>query len=288
MARIHAALAKIADALIPDERLLARAQHRYKASRKRAFVAHNKQVKAQEKTDKLRAEDKGYLFYPIHREEGIARRQGRIAHKNHARAEYWLGRIKRLTQRIEGLEVDHKKLEAELREWKKDHGVQIHRNHATGGTPGKRWVAVFLKMAANCSKGLRRNFYSMEGAWDILHEILHGPEYGHRSDCSSTVTGGAKAADVPDPNGADWTGGWTETLMSESNGWREVNLAALEAHGWGYIVYVRSWEDKEGHHTEAFIGNGRTVGHGSAPVDFGVPDLFGDGLFRCYILDPKK
>ena len=57
----------------------------------------------------------------------------------------------------------------------------------------------------------------------------------------------------------------------------------MRKKGWGYVVYGGG----VGHHVEAYIGPGdRTAGHGSAPVDFGRINLFGNGDFRCFIYDP--
>jgi hypothetical protein len=130
----------------------------------------------------------------------------------------------------------------------------------------------------------RRNFYSMPGNWDVDHVIKPGEKHGERSDCSSTVTGWAKAAGLPDPNGENWHGGYTGTLLRGVNGWKQVSRERMIKHGWGYIVYGSG----DGHHTEAYIGPGeRTAGHGSAPVDFGVINLFGaHEVMRYFIYDP--
>jgi hypothetical protein len=289
MARIRSALDAIAHSLGMSERLLARAQNRYKANRKRAFVAHNQQQRAREKAEKYDHYGPGENQAKGEALLKEAERHGHVAYKNHARAQFWLGRIKALTQRIHGLKVDQAKLEAELAKWRAEHGAHVDGNKVKGGTPKQRFLLECLTSVANASKGLRTAFYSMEGAWDILHELVGGPRHGHRSDCSSTVTGWVKGAGLPDINGTDFTSGWTETFLQQNNGWKIVSEAEMRRRGWGVIVYLHYRGDTTGHHTEAFTPSesspDRTCGHGSAPVDFGVVDLFGDGLFACLVLD---
>jgi len=282
MAKLKAALAAVAEKLGLNQKLLARAQRRYQANRKRAYKAHAQQVAAQAKADELRATGAARAE-TVDRE---ALRHSHVAYKNHQRAQYWLGVIKRLTQRIEGLEADQEKIGAEIKKLR----PKVKGNEVVGGTPKQRWFLACLTSVSNCSNGTRRNFYSQAGGWDISHELVGGPEYGERSDCSSTVTGWAKAAQLGDPNGTEWTGGFTGTLVGEHNGWKEVSLAAMRKKGWGFVVYGEG----SGHHTEAFTPSkdspDRTSGHGSAPVDFGTVFLFGPNEYQRYYIwqAPKK
>jgi hypothetical protein len=172
--------------------------------------------------------------------------------------------------------------------------VSIEGNVAKGGSPFERWLAVQNASVANCATGKRRNFYSMSGSWNIKHPITPGEAYGERSDCSQTVTAWAKAAGLPDPNGARYTGGYTGTLQQGNNGWREVSFSHMvKAKKPAFLIYGSG----TGHHTEGWcpvvnangqiVNANRTAGHGSAPVDHGLPDLFGDNDFRCFIYDPK-
>lgn len=272
----------VAKALGINEGQLALARSRYTANRQRSAAAVTARVDAQTKADELRAKGHPKAARAADREAG---RQRVVAIKNHERALHFRGRIKELVQEKHGLETRQDKLKQHAADYLKSHGVQITGNHAAGGTPKERWIAVCLASVANCSSGDRRNFYSMPGNWDVSHVIKPGEAPGERSDCSSTVTGWAKAAGLPDPNGANWTGGFTGTLLGGHNGWKEVSRERMVKHGWGYIVYGSG----VGHHTEAYIGPGdRTAGHGSAPVDFGVIDLFGSGeVQRYFIYDPK-
>jgi hypothetical protein len=279
MARIRARLAELSEKLQSKKALLAKARRRYKAMRKRAFVAHNKQVKAQARADKLRAAGHEAQAEQADRE---ALRFSHVAYKNHQRAQYWLGKVKTYVKHVHKLDLLADKAQEEQISWIHKHDPKIEGNRVVGGTTKQRWITACTTSVENCSGGKRRNFYSQTGSWDVKHEIASGPEYGERSDCSQYVTGMAWSAGLPDPNGANWTGGYTGTLIGEHNGWKRVSETSMKAHGWGYVVYGGG----TGHHVEAFIGPGeRTAGHGSAPVDYGVINLFGDSDFRCYILD---
>lgn len=281
MAKIKARLAKILEKLTSNETQLKKARGRYKAARARAQKNHRRQLEFQKKADQANPLAGFGTNAQAYTDE--ANRCAHRAYKSHLKAQYWLGKIKELLQKKHDLEARQDKIAAELAKWKKEHGVVVEGNKVVGGAPGQRWRVALLASVKACSKGMpggRRNFYSMSGTWDIDHEIVGGPEYGHRSDCSSTVTGWAKACGLPDPNGENFHGGYTGTLVGQHNGWKEVSRSYMETSGKpGYVVYGPG----VGHHTEAYLGPGdRTAGHGSAPVDFGVVDDFGDGQFRCY------
>lgn len=285
MAKIKARLAKILEKLTSNEAQLKTARKRYKAARMRAEKNHARQIKLQERADLASGKASGGYPNSANAQAftDAAARCAHRAYKSHLKAIYWRGKVKTCVQRKEGLEAHEHTIEAELAKWKKEHGVVVEGNKVVGGTPGQRWRVALLASVKACSKGLpggRRNFYSMSGTWDIDHELIGGPEYGHRSDCSSTVTGWAKACGLPDPNGEDFHGGYTGTLVGQHNGWKEVPRKYMETSGKpGYIVYGLG----VGHHTEAYLGPGdRTAGHGDAAVNFGIVDDFGDGQFRCY------
>lgn len=197
-----------------------------------------------------------------------ALRYGHIAYKNHLRAQFWLGRIKVLLRRVEGLESDQTSREAGL---KKLYNVTIKGNEAKGGTPKERLKAVALKSASECAAGRRPNFYSQVGLWDVGHCIT-GERYGERSDCSSWFTSVYKSAGLKDPNGQGYSGGYTGTLVANGKQIPQPEIGCAVIYGAG-----------TGHHVEMWIGPGnRTIGHGSAPVDSGVIDLFGDGDYRFF------
>lgn len=298
MKKLKAALAALLKSLGVQNALLARARRRMKAKHVAAERAEKRRDAARTAADRLRAEAQRFLGYNANQDqakgERLLRRAGRkgkkalrldaVATKNHNKAIFWRGRAKVLMKRIHGIEENV----AEIRKEIAALGVTIEGNVAKGGTDFERWLAVLNASVANCATGKRRNFYSMSGAWNIDHPIIPGEAFGERSDCSETNTAWAKAAGLPDPNGMEWKGGWTGSQQGH-NGWREVSFAEMvKAKRPAYIIYGGG----VGHHVEGWcpvlnengqiVNVNRTAGHGSAPVDYGVPNLFGDGDFRCF------
>lgn len=308
MKKLKAALAALLKSLGVQTALLARARRRMKAKHVAAEHAEKRRDAARDAADRLRSEAHRYLTFGPDEDqakgERLLRRAGRksdkalrldaAATKNHNKAIFWRGRAKVLAKRIAGITENVAEIQKEIAAL----GVTIEGNVAKGGTDLERWLAVLNASVANCAKGLpegRRNFYSMSGAWDIDHPIHPGEEYGERSDCSSTVTAWAKAAGLPDPNGAEWLGGYTGTLQQGHNGWREVSFEHMvKAKRPAFFIYGVG----VGHHTEGWcpilnengqiVDANRSAGHGSAPVDYGVPNLFGDGDFRCFAFFGKS
>lgn len=285
MDRIRDALASLAERLGLNRPLLARAERRHKANRARAFKANKQKEAAQDRADELRKEAtrsltfgnpafdqaKGErLFRRAERKDKKALRLGHVAYKNSQRAQFWLGRVKALTQRIHGLETRESELRAEL---KKLSGVTIKGDKATGGTARERLKAVALASAAACASGKRRNFYSQPGSWNV-DDCITGENYGERSDCSQWVTAVYKSAGLKDPNGTGYTGGYTGTLVA--NG-KQISRSQLQP---GDLVIYGSGT---AYHVELFVGPGdRTIGHGDASINAGVVDLFGNGDYRCF------
>jgi hypothetical protein len=271
MSRIRGLLKQLAETLGLDQAQLARARRRYTANRKRAFKAHNQQVKCHERADEAR---QTYEFYGTARqrkaekEDKAALRYGHVAFKNHSRAQYWLGRIKTLVQQIHDREIKQVELEAEMLKLNK---VTIKGDKATGGSRRHRLKMVALRSAHNCASGKRPNFYSQVGSFDADHCIT-GPAYGHRDDCSSWFASVYKSAGLADPSGQRYTAGYTGTLVANGKQISEPEIGCAVIYGSG-----------AGHHVEMFVGPGnKTIGHGSAPVDAGVIDLFGDGDYRFF------
>lgn len=265
MEKLKAALAVVAERLGLNRPLLARAQRRYKANRKRAFVAHNEAVRFDAAVDRLRAA--GHPHAAATKEKEAARAHTR-AYRNHLRAQFWLGRIKVLQQRIHNLETREEKLREQIRKLDQ---VVITGNRATGGTPQQRLKAVALQSAANCAGGRRLNFYSQPGRYTV-DKCLTGESYGERSDCSQWFTSVYKACGLDDPNGQGWGWGYTGTLV-------EHGVQIQHAEPGCAVIYGSG----AGHHVELYVGPGnKTIGHGSAPIDPGVIDLFGDGRYRFF------
>lgn len=203
-----------------------------------------------------------------------------------AKAIIWKQRARDKTKLIQGI---HEDIEAVQREMAK-YGPTVHLEDSkvTGGSFRERWVLANLTAVACCNNGRRRNAYSQAGVPDIQHPFGPGPAAGRRDDCSSYDTSIALACGADDPNGEGFSGyGYTGTLVQAHGGWREVSLAQMVKAGQGYIVYGSG----TGFHTEAYCpGPGeplRTVGHGSAPVDFATVHAFGNVTERYFIYDPE-
>jgi len=275
MSRIKKRLAALAEKLGLNRPLLARARRRYRANHERAVKYHRRAVAAEKHADELRAAGP----YPATQAPFEDKRAARLHHKalkNHLRAQWWIGRVKVLVQRIDGLEQTKEQLEDKLRKLEREHGVTISGNRATGGTPRKRLEAVMLASAAACASGKRPNFYSQAGAWDVDHCIT-GERYGERSDCSSWFTSVYKSCGLDDPNGAGYSGGYTGTLGAHGRRVSRGELDSGDAVLYGTAPF---------HHVEMKLGHGgtATIGHGSAPVDRGVVDLLpGPKEYRAFV-----
>lgn len=284
-----------------QEALRDRAVRRMTSRHKGQKKAEGQAAAARESADKLRKEATHFFtFGPnedqrkgerlIRRAERKGRKAGRYdvkAEREKTRAVFWRGRVGTVAKRLAGIKTRIDKVQAEIAKL----GPTVDGNHVKGGSEFDRWMLALLTSVHNCASDDRRNFYSMWGAWDIDHELVGGPQIGNRSDCSSTVTGWAKACGFDDPNGANFTGGFTGTLVSGSGRWKQVSLDhMLKARRPAFIVYGSG----NGHHTEAwcpsiddngdYIDAMRTAGHGSAPVDFGTVHLFGAGEVERYFL----
>jgi hypothetical protein len=275
VSKLKEALAKVAEALGLSGVLLARVQHRYIANRKRAFKAHHQQVAAQESADRARAAGNEALAGKRDRE---ALRHAHVAYANHLRAQHFVGVVKKLQQRINGLEADHAKLAAGL---KKAHKVTVHANKIEGGTARGRLAVAIHTSAANCSTGTQHNYYSMTGAAPDLGHTLKGMPYGHRFDCSSYATGIYFLSGLKDPNGGEYAP--TETMFTGTLGEHGKRVSESEAKTGDFVLYGPAPH----HHVEVVDDPARktTIGHGSAPIDQGVFDLFGDGDYeiRSYV-----
>lgn len=171
--------------------------------------------------------------------------------------------------------------------------VKVDGNAVTGGTDRERIVAAAIAAVSAYESGHRPSFYSQPGAWTVDYAVT-GEPHGYRSDCSQWLTSTYKSAGVTDPNGTNYTGGYTGTLVSFG---QEIRRDQLEPGD--YVIYGPG----SGHHVEEWVGNGdgkttyaelarvgsevrdRTAGHGSPPVDFGDIDMIaGARFFRCKAL----
>lgn len=251
---------------------LAFAHSRHRRFHGIAEKAHNAEVEATKKADAARR--RGNLARAA-RYDRIANRKHRRSQNAHLKAQAWIGRIKQLIQRRDGLLHTKAELKAELAEYQRQHKITIIGNQVTGGTKRERLKACALASAAACASGRRPNFYSQAGAWDV-GRCITGETRGERSDCSSWVTSAYKSCGLPDPNGNRFGGGYTGTLGSHG---RSISRGDLKP---GDLILYGSYPH---HHVEMFVGPGtKTIGHGSAPVDPGVVDLIsGPKTYRSYV-----
>lgn len=313
MATTKAALEAVTRALKIQHALRAKAVRRMTARHKEQEKAEKQAAAARTEADKLRAEAHHLNTYGPDENPTKAQRLVRKAERKDAKAQRLDAKAvkakneainfkraaRRKTQQIEKLEVRsdqlHKKVEAMAPHVGKDGRV------AGAKSTGEAFIFANRYVAAKCASGDRPNFYSMEGpGFNVKHPLLKGSQphigqlEGERSDCSLFGTEACWAAKLPDPNALEYKAGYTGSALAAAlagkNGWKVVSEEAMRKHGWGIVIYLRWPGDTIGHHWEDYVGEGgdETIGHGSAPVDPGVIDLFGDGLFACLIHEPKK
>ena len=253
-------LAKIAKAIGLNAVALKLLQDRHARRHKKAAKAYNKSVKALQKATDLRREGK-LAAAKVWDQRATKAKLHSEAMSNQARK--LVGPIKARVQRAHDLDVSHDRLKARIKK-------------VTGGGPEHRLQKTALESAAACASGRRHNFYSQTGAWDIEH-CVSGPVYGHRDDCSSWFTSVYWACKLPDPNDSHYGSGYTGTLVA---GGHQISIEEARHTPGAAIIYGSG----AGHHVEFAIGDGtdHTIGHGSAPVDMGVFNLFGDGQYRCF------
>lgn len=280
MAKLKAALQAIAEKLVSNEALLAKARRRHKKFRQKAEHNHAEQLKAQE------AAQKHLIYGPdenVPKGEALLRKADRCKHRAeraHDKSVYWKGRIKQQVARVHHLEKSQSELEAELAKWKKQHGVEIHGARVRGGTARQRLKAALLRAMLNYRTGKLPGYYSQSGGpRDYLHAIYHYA-LGRIWDCSTFADGVYICCDLEAPSGPNTltAGGWTGT---EGEHGRRVSTS--EAQVGDLVLYG----PRPHHHVEVVLDPQRktTVGHGSPPVDEGIFDLFGDSDYeiRSYL-----
>lgn len=203
---------------------------------------------------------------------------GKLGAKKQKRR-FWIGRIKRLHiekqgfwENLETLQVRIKQIETgKVR-------FDVDGNKVTGGTDKDKWIGACLLSAKRCGTGARANFYSQAGSWSV-DRVFTGESYGQRSDCSQWVTSVAHACEFDDPNGGNYTaGGYTGTLIGGHGKWRETDRDTFTKRGWGYVVYGTG----TGHHTEAYVGGTKTIGHGDSQINEGYLDMMPDRRYFIY------
>jgi hypothetical protein len=282
--KLKAALAALLKSLGVQVALRDRAVRRMHARHAAQARAERQKHAAEDAADRLRKH--GHRA-KAERKSAKALRFEAKATKARNKAIVWKGRVRVLTKRVESIETDLAAVKREIKLLGAT--VNLKKSTVTGGSFDERWRASNLKSVETCSSSRRRNAYSQEGRPDIRHPFGPGPAAGRRDDCSSYTTSQALATGADDPNGEDFSGeGFTGTLAGAHGRWRQVSLASMFHAGQGYIVYGPG----DGHDVECYCPSAtdklRTVGHGSAPVDFGTIHLFGSvEIERYFIFDPK-
>lgn len=273
MERLRKALHAVQKGLRLQRPLRRRAVKRMKKRHAEQVKFENQADAAAEAADRLRS--KGHIAKAERKSKKVFRLETK-ANRAARKAIIWKGRAKKITQRIENLDTRKEAIENDIRVLEAEASgklkFDVDANKVTGGTPQQRVKGAALLAAKRCSEGKRANFYSQPGSYSV-NRVFTGEPRGYRSDCSQFLTSCHWAADLPDPNGEEWTGGYTGTQVREGIEISESNLKPGD-----YIIYGSG----VGYHVEIYVGNGKTIGHGSAPIDPGVIDLFGDGDYRCF------
>jgi hypothetical protein len=279
MRKLKQQLAKLAERLNLIRFAIGRAYRKWKANHKRAEGNREKAREYTRKADlcrRLAAQtDDPKQARKLKRQ---ARRHQKVVVRSRGRAEqygvkarWWIQRIKDLKAKQAKAQLTADELNRRLDELERDKvRFHIENNKVTGGKMKDRWIGTCLLSAKRCATAARANFYSQPGSWNVS-KVFTGESWGERSDCSQWVTSVAKACDLDDPNGGNYTaGGYTGTMLGGHGKWRETNREKFMERGWGYVVYGTG----TGFHTEAYIGGTRTIGHGDAQINEGYLDMF--------------
>jgi len=108
------------------------------------------------------------------------------------------------------------------------------------------------------------------------------PDFPRSADCSSFAIWCYWAAGAPDPNGTDYHGGWSGSLLLKG---KEVKIADAQM---GDIAFYGTSRSDIGHVT-VYVGNGNCVSHGQEsgpmqyPLDYDRGSSGGLQLVRTYL-----
>lgn len=264
MNKIKAALRNLTDRLTYRRGDLQKSRRRAKHFRELAQREHERHLQAEANGRVLKAE-----------------RHKRRAERRQKKAIFWKGRIKKDLAAIQHLEERVAKREAELADWIKEHGVVFEGpNKVRGGTPHQRLRAAILAAWRNYRNGDQPGYYSQTGGQrDYDHALYHYPP-GRIWDCSTFADGAYLCCGLEAPSGPRTRelGGWTGTQAEHGR-----IIPEKDAKSGDLVLYGPTPH----HHVEVVLDprEKTTIGHGSAPVDPGVFDLFGDGdyVIRRYV-----
>ena len=141
----------------------------------------------------------------------------------------------------------------------------VGRNKVRGGSAGERFRFAAQEALRRYNAGQRPSFYSQAGAYTVDYALTGEPRW-FRSDCSQWVASLFKACGLPDPNGLGFTGGFTGTLASHGELISRAQADRECARVNGRPVLVIWDATGPSGHVEAYLGGGRTIGHGSQPI----------------------
>lgn len=263
LGKLRKALLRLESRLSSRQSLLAKARRRYRKFHALAVREHDRQLKAEKHGHVLRAE-----------------RFKRRAESRHDKAIYWRGRVKEEVAKVHGLEDRISKREADIRQWKREHGVFFEGpNKVRGGTPEQRLRVAIHTAALNYSKGTQPGYYSQSGGARVYdHGLYHYP-YGHIWDCSTFADAMYFVCGLPSPSGpgAYSTGGYTGTELAHGK-----QISRSEVRTGDLVIYLQYPGDTVGHHVEVVDDPSRetTIGHGDSAINAGTFNLFGDGLYE--------
>lgn len=254
-----------------EERRRAVAQHKWQVNHEKAVREHHKQKEAEHAAIKAAKEHHPKL---AEAENAKAARCRHRAAKAHARATYFVGKVKEFSQGVLDLESRIELKKAKLKKLE-ERGVHfVSKNRVAGGSAKDR-----LAFCMHYSELHGSQFYSQTGSLDLKHGLT-GPSAGHRHDCSSWADSMFFSADLKDMVGDDflenvWTG--NEAEHGEPIAEAQLDTGCAIFYGTAPFHHV---ELKDGPMSES----DHTVGHGSPPIDRGVVALLpGPRAYRRYI-----
>lgn len=262
--KLRAKAGRVAKRIVGENTVIAFCQSRVKHFHGVARKKYDKSIATTEEADKLR---KHHAAEALILDRKATRLMAKSDHA-HDKAEHWIAKTKHHIQIRDDLEDTAERLQARIK--KLAPKPKVKGNKVVGGTWKERLQVAMLTSAANCKKGVRHNFYSQRGLWDIRHAIT-GPSLGHRDDCSSWFTSIYWSCNLADPNGTNYGYGFTGTIV---NNWKQISRAEARNMPGAAVIFGPG----DGHHVEMAIGDGteHTIGHGSGPVDMGTFDLLSD------------
>jgi cell wall-associated NlpC family hydrolase len=118
--------------------------------------------------------------------------------------------------------------------------------------------------------------------WEGITDQRRPPDFPRSADCSSFAIWCYWAAGAPDPNGTDYHGGWSGSLLLKG---KEVEIDEAQM---GDIAFYGTGRSDIGHVT-VYVGNGKCVSHGqeSGPtlndLDYPRGSLGGLQRVRTYL-----